>query len=395
MRSKHPLLKRLARVTSTRMYVPEIDGLRFLSILSVVLFHLRTAVLESGQFSGDSYTGNLVFYVLSRGGLGVNIFFTISGFILALPLIGAYLMKKRRFNVGKFYLRRVTRLEPPYIIIMTVFFIGQLLFFDWAFETHAPHYLASLAYAHFFVYDAWSTVNPVAWSLETEVQFYLLAPFLGYIFLIKKTRLRVAVATGILILHLLVLPAMQDQLHAAHLSKSVLVYFSNFWLGFILADIFAHSGIILGQSDNGTRSVLADILGLLGLVGIFYFYYHKSVFAPTGFLASVACLFYSAFRGRIANRVFTNAWITSIGGMCYTIYLVHYIFLFLAVPLLNEVLTGMSFFAYFFSAALVFLPVLLVLSMVTFLLFEKPFMDPDWTRQVGMRIKRIFGSPVA
>ncbi len=56
-----------------------------------------------------------------------------------------------------------------------------------------PHLGASVLYIHNLVYGVWSTVNPVAWSLEIEVQFYLMAPLLCRVFLIESALVRRAV----------------------------------------------------------------------------------------------------------------------------------------------------------------------------------------------------------
>jgi len=46
----------------------------------------------------------------------------ISGFILAAPFVGHYLHDKKRVNLGSYFIRRLTRLEPPYVIVMVMFF---------------------------------------------------------------------------------------------------------------------------------------------------------------------------------------------------------------------------------------------------------------------------------
>ena len=53
--------------------------------------------------------------------------------------------------------------------------------------TLLPHFFASLFYAHGLVYGSWSEINAVTWSLEIEVQFYILAPLLCRVFSIRPT----------------------------------------------------------------------------------------------------------------------------------------------------------------------------------------------------------------
>ena len=95
MAFKIDLYSKLKRDTTSSGFIPEIDGLRFFAIFTVVLFHLNTAVSkELGLSLGnvfDQMGGSRVefskawFWV--RLDLGVKVFFAISGFVLALPFL--------------------------------------------------------------------------------------------------------------------------------------------------------------------------------------------------------------------------------------------------------------------------------------------------------------------
>ena len=64
----------------------------------------------------NGYLGSPVDVILSQGAYGVDIFFALSGFILALPFCRAHAGLGAKVPVGRYYLRRVTRLEPPFIL---------------------------------------------------------------------------------------------------------------------------------------------------------------------------------------------------------------------------------------------------------------------------------------
>lgn len=114
------------RITSSGSFIPEIDGLRFIAIVSVVLFHLSGFLTKKMQnHSGDILTVTILKHILSHGHLGVPLFFIISGFILGLPFAKFFISKGPRINFKKYFFRRLTRLEPPYILTMTVLFFWR------------------------------------------------------------------------------------------------------------------------------------------------------------------------------------------------------------------------------------------------------------------------------
>jgi peptidoglycan/LPS O-acetylase OafA/YrhL len=372
------LLEKLSRVTSSQKFIPEVDGLRFIAIFTVVLYHLRTSVLRFGDFNEELFKSDLFFTLLSNGGLGVNVFFTISGFILGLPFLRDFLYGTQRVSIRKYFVRRVSRLEPPYIIIMTLFFMLQVLALSLSFQELMPHFTASLLYGHFFIFGTWSVINPVAWSLETEVQFYLLAPLIAFIFKIRSVALRLFLYTGIIGLHLFVLANFTSVLIDWHLVKSIAYYFTNFFLGFVLADLFLMKSFQVRHKHWGF-----DLVGLLSLALLFYSYFKPGTLDMIIFCISTVGLFIATFKGVLFNRMLTNRIVTTIGGMCYTIYLIHYVFLFSVLKLFGDFLFSFDFGFYisFFLCFIVLIPALLLLSAVFFYCFERPFMYPDWYRR--------------
>ena len=164
-------------VTSTGGFVPEIDGLRFFAIASVVAFHVSIRVPHVVSFSpAANVTHNLLQvlnFAFDKGYFGVQL--RDQCFILSLPFASHYLLGTRKPLLRTTICRRVTRLEPPYLISLVICFLILLVVWGQSATTLLPHALASAIYSHGFVYGEMSLINGVLWSLEVEVQFYILA----------------------------------------------------------------------------------------------------------------------------------------------------------------------------------------------------------------------------
>ena len=85
------LTNRLRRVTTTGRFVPEIDGLRFVAIMTVVAFHVLTYLRAQHPMFSAPHTEGVIERAASTGYFGVELFFVISGFILALPFASHHL----------------------------------------------------------------------------------------------------------------------------------------------------------------------------------------------------------------------------------------------------------------------------------------------------------------
>ena len=88
----------LSRITTSGNFIPEIDGLRFIAIISVVLFHLYGFISEkdSSVYSMD-YNFDFIANFLKNGNFGVELFFVLSGFILGLPFAKHYLKDGKKY----------------------------------------------------------------------------------------------------------------------------------------------------------------------------------------------------------------------------------------------------------------------------------------------------------
>lgn len=369
------MLSHLSRRTTSGQFIPEIDGLRFVSISLVVLFHLcGYTTVKTRAIHLDGTIDNVVSLFASTGHYGVQLFFIISGFVLALPFARHRLLAGPRPSLRSYYLRRLTRLEPPYIVAMVGIFGVATFYYGVSARALAPHLAASLAYVHNLVYGTGSTVNVVAWSLEVEVQFYLLAPLMALVFVVPDARPRrltiVAAIVTILIIQSL------WPFDEGRLALSLPPYLQFFLLGFLLADLY-----LVSWRVPSPRERTWDVVGVVAWVSLFVVWMYTA--RPNAlFLAFALLVFCATFRGRIIRAVLSNVWIATIGGMCYSIYLLHY-------PLISAIgrrTAGIgaqrSFVAHVLVQALFVLPVVLIVSTMFFVLIERPCMQKDWPQRL-------------
>jgi peptidoglycan/LPS O-acetylase OafA/YrhL len=364
---------RLKRVTTGVAVIPEIDGLRFLAIAPVVLQHfserlqsinLPVTKIESGMAD-----------VLSNGHIGVYLFFAISGFILALPFGREPDLINAKVSLKKYYLRRLTRLEPPYLICMSALFLSLIILKRQDFSELFPHFLASIFYVHRIVYQTWSPINPPAWTLEVEVQFYLLAPFLaiGYFHLGTNWRRFWLVA---LLIGKIILTNTTTLVDPFQLSLPYLIEF--FLVGLLIADI-----LLVTWKSEVPKHKIFDLVTIVS-IGIMFssWVWGKNLPWKLTFIIALFFTFYGALRSIHVNNFLRNKWISGLGGMCYTIYLLHLGLIEFFVLIFKDFLPSTHYWANYLVGLAIFIPLLLVVCIPFFLIIEKPCMDPSWPQKL-------------
>jgi peptidoglycan/LPS O-acetylase OafA/YrhL len=382
-----------ARETSGGAFVPVVDGLRFVAIAWVVLYHISGYVAEK-LYNANGHviqglSGDSVYRFSSVGFFGVQLFFVISGYILALPFARQHLVEgAKKVSLWQYFVRRVTRLEPPYVLNLVILFVLLLMVKGGDPLALLKHLFASMFYVHGVVYGEPSVINGVAWSLELEVQFYILAPILTMVFIIRQIWLR----RGVLIAAIVGMACLQE-FAGLPLWKGFALWnqLHYFLVGLLLAEFS------LTSWKGKTPNVLWDVLGSVGWVGMFasILWFIRPGTEVHGFgvhLASCGAIvlaYCGAFRGKALSWLFSRPMLYLIGGACYTLYLWHYVVISAVgrviqrfVPSSGEV--GLDILVY--TALLT--PAILGVGAVFFLLVEKPCMRRDWPQRVW---RKVFG----
>jgi peptidoglycan/LPS O-acetylase OafA/YrhL len=368
------LLARLSRETSSGRFIPEMDGLRFAAIGMVILFHLNGYLIaKSPLYRTAPPQSDWLAQAALVGFRGVELFFVISGFILGLPFAAHRIHRAPRVRLRKYYLRRLTRLEPPYFAAVFLLFFLALWIQGRSAASLYPHLCASLVYLQSLIYGATSPFIGVAWSLEIEVQFYLLVPLLTLLFAVRERRLRRILLVALI---LAILSAQSVFLHQApRASLSILAYLQFFLIGFLLADVF------ISDWQEAPRQNLAwDLVALAGWPLLFVIL-HSEVLTHWVFPAWVFLLYCAAFRGRFVNRFFSNRWIAAAGGMCYSIYLLHYDVISGVGRFTRGIASGAPYWVYLLVQLGIVGAMVVAVCGVYFVMIEKPCMRRDWPQR--------------
>lgn len=351
------------RITTQKRFIPQIDGLRFVAIGSVVLFHIYAALERGAVPTPIPFNTDLA----KRG---VELFFGISGFILGVPFASHYLMNAPNVNLKQYFLRRLTRLEPPYFLSLFACAAMQAVVSHRSFSDMAPHLLASSLYLHNLFFGAFpGAVNGVAWSLEVEVQFYILVPLLALLFSISNSRVR----RSVILLMMLVGGLLSNRLYSSlRFHASIAYYLAFFLAGLLVCDFYITRG-------EWKKSFLWDGLAF-ALWPLIWFMGRNSGHVVIPFI--IVLLYLAAFRGRIFSAVFSNRWITDVGGMCYSIYLFHFMLIYGVKHITAPLHIGQNFWVYYALQSTMIVPVVMLFCGSFFLLIERPCMDREWPRKL-------------
>lgn len=376
-KEKRDLYSRLSRVTSSGRFIPEVDGLRFLAISSVLLYHTYTFYSVKSGITGSVHTiWSSIWMVLCKNGfVGVYLFFAISGFILGLPFAQCYIEKQSVISLKSYFLRRLTRLEPPYVLSMLLFFALLVGVGKYTPGILFPHLLSSIFYLHNLIYQAPSIINGVAWSLEIEVQFYLLAPLFGLVFRIPSFFER-SVIWIVSILFFSCLSFFYDP--EIQNFKTLIGYFQYFLAGLFLADLHIFNFIF---PNIKKINFFIFIFGFLSLLFLLFADINSVIWIRLMYPFVILVFYYLVLKTTFWKNIFSIKPLTVVGGMCYSIYLLHYIIISMVGNITIHYLWEDYFWLNYWIQIIIYLVFILTISTFFFLMIEKPTMNKDWYKE--------------
>lgn len=290
-------------------YRAEIDGLRALAVIPVIIFHANF-----GLFSG--------------GYVGVDVFFVISGFLIT-NIINEEI-KDNRFSFKSFYERRARRILPVLyiVVIATLIFSWFVLLPDNLVSVAKSSISIALFSSNFYFWSergyfgVAGELKPLlhTWSLAVEEQFYIFFPVI-LVLLRNYQKSQLLLLISILAISL----GTSYYLTPIHFDTAFYFPLTRVWellVGSLCAFLYSDSGLKKSASIN-------DLLSTLGLVLVLYSYYaydSSTLFPYVNALIPVAgtAIFLVASRNsNFIKRIFSNIFLVYIGSISFSLYLWH------------------------------------------------------------------------
>ena len=343
------------------IYRPEIDGLRAIAVVAVILYHAKITIFDSQPFKG--------------GFIGVDIFFIISGYLIT-SIILKELITTGSFSFKHFYERRVRRLLPALLVVMLV-----SLPFAWmyllpnSFVDFSKSILYSLGFSsnYYFHYSGqqYNADNGLfkpflhTWSLSVEEQFYIFFPLI--VLLTFKYFRKYLI--NILVFGFLISLGLADWSSKNY--QSISFYFLHTRLWELLAgSILAYYETIKDYRNKKKRySLFYPKVGFtLIILNIIFFkdYFNHPSFYTLISIIGVCLIIWFSNKEEFITKMLSTKLLVGIGLISYSLYLWHYpIFAFFRINDFSK-----NFENLFYTGL-----VLLVLSITSYLFIEKPFRD--------------------
>jgi peptidoglycan/LPS O-acetylase OafA/YrhL len=327
-----------------------IDGLRALAAGLVVMHHAFSSVITGVlERAGIEQSGPLV---RSFGASGVELFFCISGIVLLRP----YLRRERQFSIGKYVIRRVERLWPPYLAALifasAVVAFGSAVPTWFSAEILPPfRFVDAAAQVALFLPPGVPTYNGAWWSLSVEVVFYAAVPLI----VIGFRRVIIPFAITAYILAELAWASAE----AGHTSVLLLfvIYLPCFAVGILVA----------------ARDLLIPIWLVVTLgVGQFAAWFFLDANLHTAFAFLYLALILAVNRPGRLRRVFTAHLAVWFGERSYSFFLVHFSAFYLANNLTALFISGRTA-GYVIIARAIGFPFMFVAAIFIFHFVERRF----------------------
>lgn len=334
-----------------------LDKWRFFAFLLVFWQHINHLIFQN--IYKISFLNNVnIESIEYTGGIGVQFFFVLSGFLITFLLVREHGLKEK-INLKKFYLRRILRIWPLYYLIMFIgIFILPKILSDYHFTGDV---FKSLIFLNNLDVQNQTMLTGIAWSVAIEEQFYLLWPII-FMFFYRRKLIFIAVIIALISI-------------IYNLLNGVNVYFST--LG---NTIYLMVGCIGALSFNKFRNWFnflnnKIVIRLLTFILILFFLFRLKFSLIQILILPILFLLF------IINEVLKNdnkksSLFSNLGKYTYGMYLYHPLVIFIVKTIMDKFLMNYNHDLYFnFLLIVLSLMSTIIVSIISYNFFERPFLN--------------------
>jgi peptidoglycan/LPS O-acetylase OafA/YrhL len=360
-------------------YRPEIDGLRAIAVVSVILYHAQIYLFDAKIFSG--------------GYIGVDIFFVISGYLITLIILKEFAITGS-LSLKYFYERRIRRILPALLLVILMSFpLAWLFLLPLDYIDFAKSVLYSLGFSSNFYFhysgQQYGATNALflpflhTWSLSVEEQFYIIFPII-FLTILRyfKNQILYFLIFGIIISLFLA------EWGSKNYPSSTFYFLHTRTWELLLGSLLAYFEYKAGHRSKSKKLNL--ILPSIGLLLIVHYIFFSDFNDMVGFHPSfhsiypvfgVCLIIWFSAQNELTTKILSSKLFVSLGLISYSLYLWHYpIFSFARITgfiegdLIKKILIGL---------------IILTLSLMSYFLIEKP------SRDKKLKFKLVFYSVIA
>ncbi len=330
-----------------------IEALRFLTSLSVLMYHYRHFFSPLNLLSNNEYESvknNLPFFkyldwLYTYGFFGVHIFYTISGFVFA----HVYLYSRKNSSLKEFAVNRIARLYPLHFATLIFVSFFQILFlvnhgnFQFNLINDFYHFFLQIFFISSWGFENGHSFNAPIWSVSVEVAIYVFFFYLINIF--KKYDIKICILLSVILIvidKLKIFDTLFLECARLFFSGVLVFYIINYYKKFHVLTILSLFLIILSFTGN----------------------FKTFVFCPA------IVLFFLSFENLIKSHKVQRLF-SLMGNLTYALYLLHVPLQLTLIFIFEELSINISYYSnYLFFIA--YFAILFILAHITFTLYEKP-----------------------
>ncbi|MCS3737061.1 acyltransferase family protein [Mucilaginibacter dorajii] len=360
-----------------------LDGFRFIAVISVLLYHLTNPLIA--QYPHHDF----FLHIFKYGGLGVQFFFMISGFVISYTLAHTP-------TVATFYRNRFSRLFPAMLLCSLLTFIVARLINDpvyYAGAKQAQNLIPGLSFINpslwnLIIGSKFSWINGSYWTLWVELQFYIIASALYFINKAKFFRNMLWVGVAISITKYL--PGYFLNNYPGYLKAHGLAgFFDNwrygnevfnitFFIAWFLAGVIFYRLYIGINIKQNYWFLIYPTMVILCLLRDSWVYF-QSIFYAEMFAGSImiALFLLLIYKGNFLS-ILENSFITRIGVISYSIYLIHEV---IGILLINK-------YSHYLGSWAMLSPFIIIVMVIAFAELSYRFYET----KIARLIKKAFGN---